>query len=499
MGLSLKNVRAIDDRIISLNSSLNKPEDAAASRYNFVYLSDSKRIIAYNSLYGTIATLDENAVPYLAGKPLANAPENIFTRLKEYLFIVPKDLDELKLYGEFFQLMQHSDIVAVMYCLTYACNLNCTYCCQADYNQGRLPSNDSDKILMKYILSLAQQKPTRLLHLDWIGGEPLLRKDALINQSECLMKWCSERDIEYQSQIFTNGTLITDSIAEQLSSLNIKAWTVTIDGDRTAHNSRRLMKNTKRSCYDLIFDGLKNLDRYRHNIYVRVNFDRKSAKSIPNLLDDLEREGLRENLKSIFFYNIEASSNSCRENVGNYPVTNSEYLKIFHELVELAISRGFPTGMGAPSPRYLYCGAPLHRGVAVDCNLNLFKCATSMGNPDYVVGHIGPEGVYDRNEKLENHWSGRSPWLMSPCKNCGLLPYCGAGCILMARKNKHGEPMSNCTGVNEGKMRQHILGYIKNKLNVRSLEPVLLPKCQTDRNTPFMHESLNQSQEIFSR
>jgi uncharacterized protein len=491
MGLSLRNVKAIDDRILTLNNDLQRPGEAAASRYNFLYKSDTNLILAYNSLYGTIATLDEEAARFLAGKPLEKVPQNIFKRLKEFLFIIPKNLDELKLYGEFYKLMQISDIVAVMYCLTYKCNLNCTYCCQADYNK-RLPlSKNADQILRNYICSLVEESPTRLLHLDWIGGEPLIRADTLIDQSRRLIEWCSSRDIEFQSQIFTNGTLITESIAESFTELNVKAWTVTIDGDRDTHNAHRLMRKTKQSCYDLVFSGLKNLVNYGHSIYVRVNFDRESAKSIPNLLDDLEREGIRESLSSIFFYNIEASSDSCRENVNPTLMTNSEYLNIFHELIELAMSRGFPTGMGAPSPRYLYCGAPLYRGVAVDCNLNLYKCATSMGNPDHVVGRIGPEGVYDRNDELENHWKGRTPWLMSPCKNCGLLPYCGAGCILMARKNKRGVPLPNCTGVNEVKLRQHILSYIKDKTGVRSLEPLLLPKCQTDRDTPFRHESLN--------
>ena len=92
--------------------------------------------------------------------------------------------------------------------LTAQCNLHCKHC----YVSAGL--NASDNLLTKDDILNAIYQIEPPAEIGFSGGEPLLRDDCLPMVREVVAKG-------YRCSLLTNGTLIDDSIAEELSALGV--------------------------------------------------------------------------------------------------------------------------------------------------------------------------------------------------------------------------------------------------------------------------------------
>jgi uncharacterized protein len=485
----LLGVKTLDERISAVNKRLCHPHDAVVSKFNFVYRSDTGQIFVYNILYGTIATVSTEGAAVLAGKSIEGITDTQFERLKKFMFIVPGELDELGFYSEQYKIMQfESESVPVVYCPTYTCDFECLQCFQDPGLKDLKVQPDAAAIIRRHICSLLEERHARLFDLAWMGGEPLLRFKWVVDESRYFKEWCVSRGIGFQCQIFTNGAIISERILDSFSGINIDAWQITIDGNREIHNARHPLLNKSGSCYDLIIAGMKRLLDRKQNIVLRIAVNREMMNDISGLLNDLEKAGLKNRLGRMYFYAMPMTGGTCQEHDAkqDYMSTNMEFTTLQDELMDLTIQKGFTVGFEEPAPRYVHCGAFLDRGIAVDGNLNLYKCAIHLGHPGLAIGKIGKDGIYDRNASIENNYMCRDPWLLEPCSSCGLLPGCGGGCVGKARKDSNGNVLSNCRGVSEKKLRQKILCYLEQKTSVRNLEPMIIPCCQNKPAQTFL-------------
>jgi radical SAM protein with 4Fe4S-binding SPASM domain len=102
--------------------------------------------------------------------------------------------------------------------MTFRCNLQCPHCyIDARESEGKGELNTSEgKMLIDQIAEVS--KPILILS----GGEPLLRKDIFE-----LARYATEKGLIVA--MGTNGTLISDSVAQELKSCGVKAVAVSID------------------------------------------------------------------------------------------------------------------------------------------------------------------------------------------------------------------------------------------------------------------------------
>lgn len=119
----------------------------------------------------------------------------------------------------------------VQWDITSACNLRCRHCrSESFYGDGSLERNLPLADVKAKIDDL-ERRGVRRIH--FLGGEPFVRKDM-----DEIVSYASSRDI--LCSINTNGTLITDDVAERIIRAGVFLLTFSLDGpDSESHDAIR--------------------------------------------------------------------------------------------------------------------------------------------------------------------------------------------------------------------------------------------------------------------
>lgn len=146
------------------------------------------------------------------------------------------------------------------------CNLKCVGCYSGAYAEnGRDPQRlDMDSI--DRIIQEARQYGTGLIV--WSGGEPAMIWDELYA--------VMEKHREQPFLMYTNGTLITEEMAEQMIALGNLAVAVSVEGDRELTTERRGCYRG-RPVYDLVMDCMRMLHNYGVLVGYSVTYTRRNA------------------------------------------------------------------------------------------------------------------------------------------------------------------------------------------------------------------------------
>jgi mycofactocin radical SAM maturase len=128
----------------------------------------------------------------------------------------------------------------VFWDVTYACNMRCSHCFSS---AGKASTNEltTDEAL-DLIDELAKIK---VFWIGFGGGEPLLRNDFLK-----LLEYATEKKI--QVTFSTNGFLIDECYAQELSKLGISYVQVSIDGCEHTHDALRGVKGSFRKAIECV-------------------------------------------------------------------------------------------------------------------------------------------------------------------------------------------------------------------------------------------------------
>ena len=139
--------------------------------------------------------------------------------------------------------------------ILHRCNLHCRHCYQDDY-QAQMNREDMLSVLDKYEAYIHVHDYEGQVNLT--GGEPLLHPDFMFLAAEV-------RKRHLRLGILTNGTLITEETAAQLSSLHPVFVQVSLDGPRRIHDGIRGEGN-----FDRALAGIDNLKH--RGVRVLVSF-----------------------------------------------------------------------------------------------------------------------------------------------------------------------------------------------------------------------------------
>lgn len=181
----------------------------------------------------------------------------------------------------------------VVFEVTDACNLNCTYCSVGDMYEGhderigQKINTDYAIALLKYIFSLKQRNDKDKLYISFYGGEALLNMKFIKEIVKVANYLNINKEIELIFTMTTNATLIhkyIDFLVEHRFNL-----LVSLDGNEYNH-SYRVYKNNKNNSFS---DVIRNIDSINKNypdyfsVYVNFNavlHDRNSVRSISEFI-----------------------------------------------------------------------------------------------------------------------------------------------------------------------------------------------------------------------
>lgn len=160
--------------------------------------------------------------------------------------------------------------------LTRNCNLKCTFCSQAEFRDCNVVDTD---LFIKNVLDIA--KP-RLLILT--GGEPLTK----LNELYKLLAYCKEHNIE--TGIFSNATLVTEKIANELKNLGLDWFRTSINGYCQEIHELSYPKGT----FNKTLQGIKFLKQAGIYVKARTTVTKNNQDYIEELVQLMYDIGIKE-------------------------------------------------------------------------------------------------------------------------------------------------------------------------------------------------------------
>ncbi|MBU1470994.1 MAG: radical SAM protein, partial [candidate division Zixibacteria bacterium] len=419
-----------------------------ASRFNLFFTYDDGTILGYNSRTQSLIECDRKEYQTYEEWSAGSIPnglneqecEQLNSELAKGGFLVEDNADELaqiRAQHNIARFMQRS--VGLTIGITHDCNLACTYCYEErsdDYlGEPEIP------LMLQLTQRLLDRSQANRLTVTWYGGEPLLNTRFLYAMSKRLQDLCSKRGIQYASGIVTNGTLLTRRTARTLLKHQVTSAQVTLDGPSEINDARRMYRNGKGSFNDIVQNIKQTCDLLKINI--RVNVDTRNVGTAKELLDVLEREGIKEKVL-VYFAPVNSLTAKCKTFVGHL-YRRRDFASIEVSLLAETLERGFRIDKSICLPRTMSMGCSMLSpySLAIDAKKQIQKCWMTLCNSDEAVGMLCAPQPEDKktveidlitsrttNSQIENmcKWMAHDPFSFSKCRQCSLLPSCMGSC-----------------------------------------------------------------------
>lgn len=198
-------------------------------------------------------------------------------------------------------------------CVTNRCNLNCEYC---SAESGPFASKKGEMTVAKIDSIFKELDLMNVPRVAVTGGEPFMRNDIL----EILEHFDK---YSFTKILNTNGNLITDKKASELSKLNLDRICVTLDGSRSeVHDSSR-----GRGSFKKTIEGIKNLQKYNLPVSTLFTLGKHNV-------DDLINTIRLNDLLGIDFMSVMVICPTGRANDGSILADKEHWYPVFLELTE---------------------------------------------------------------------------------------------------------------------------------------------------------------------
>lgn len=333
-----------------------------------------------------------------------------------------------------------SDYATFMVNVSQRCNLTCPYCYvkegHFDYAEvpiPRMPIKQAGNI----VEHIHRHFPgLRIYGYHFYGGEPLLNFNAIKTIVESAEEKAQETGTETDYHITTNGTLLTDEIADFMDKHRFTVY-YSIDSDETTHDELRKYRNGKGSYRDVS----RNLEllRDRTGVHLIGSSVVREDNSLTNALDKLMTTGASQ-------CKAERVRLKDEDPLALVDDAFAGYLEDIRELADLYIDQiaasRKPVDYRLTSKilqllthkrRDFFCPAG-DRMFGVSANGELYPCALHVGRPQSVLGSVeqGPD-----SEKVAAFRQKFSADGQAVCRTCWNRTLCGGGCSAMVDRFGH--------------------------------------------------------------
>ena len=279
---------------------------------------------------------------------------------------------------------------------TEQCNFRCTYCYE-DFQLGRMKPDTVEGI--RALLSNRIEELDQL-YISWFGGEPLAAADIMLDLSSHAARLAARHPkMSYRAGITTNGYFLSQQLLDQMASVRILDFQITLDGPREVHDQRRLRADGSGS-FDIIWSNLLLLKASQHpfKILIRVHFDRDTVDRLDPLIRDLQRELMTDPRFEVCFKSLlrMGGPNDDRLNVFSESEANEKRQTFMQKLY----------GGHVPEEEPFICYAAKPNALVIRADGTLAKCTVALNDPRNRVGFISRDGT------VEVDMSKYRPWLV---------------------------------------------------------------------------------------
>ncbi len=413
---TMKILKQGDSRVAKIINKKNLDKDKQFRLSRFVYpFSESGRHLVYSTFTKEAVELTDSewqALRQIKAAPVSYdfVAENELEQLAVSRYIVEENYDEIE---------QYKSVVFVLKTIartkpgyssyiiwpTSGCNARCIYCFEEGFRSRTMTTQTADRV----IEFIKQTKQSGKIQIKWFGGEPLLGHKLI----SYMCRKLRENDIDFESTMITNCSLVTEELAKEISELwNMKRIQVSLDGDKDDYEKRKRYYAPDKYNYETVIKGIRFLAAQGLKINLRCNVDSNNIDGLAAFVDQLKADiGNIENIN--LYLSPLFGVDKCRP--------SDELFAKMSDLTEYCRSIGLVK--------------TIHN---TDTKLKVNYCmADSM---DKTIG-IGPDGEFNNCDSLleQNVWGNifdgitdqkRFKELKSPvdidekCQSCCFLPKC---------------------------------------------------------------------------
>jgi uncharacterized protein len=386
----------------------------------FPHFNDPDSVILFSTKNASIIVVPASMVKDIeAGK----ITEEEKKTLSELGFLVRSREEERKEMLRYMDELNNADtIFAAKVVMNMDCNLACKYCFEGSRKGQFYMTKETADFFIDFTKKNSLQNKEEI-RITFYGGEPLMSVDLIAYISEKIKALAKDNGLTYNAYIVTNGTLLTQRVAERLKACGLEEASVTIDGPKDIHDICRPFKGGRGS-FDPIIRNLRDVADML-GIEVGGNFTKNNYRDFPLLLDYLLDNGLTpDRLSGVRFDPVTNETEGIvvsdfKDGCGSL---NEPWLfeaSIF--LREEILRRGYRMHNVVPMP----CLIDLRARVIINYDGSIYKCPGLIGREEYKVGDI-KTGIKDFriSHNLVN-------WKNEECLNCAYLPLCFGGCRYM--------------------------------------------------------------------
>ena len=282
-----------DSRVVEIAERLKLRPGTVYRLSRFVYpFETGGKILLKNTLTRQVYELEKSEWDALKnGTP----SEEMRDLLARYCFLVEKEYDEVSQYWLALNTLRAlqkrpSGISYYTVLPTTACNARCFYC----YEEGMRFRSMTEKTAEAVADFICRTKAEGSARIHWFGGEPLMGATTISR----ICKILRDKDVEFTSEITTNGTLLTPEIAQEAKELwNLKKAQVSMDGAREDYEARKRYIDPVHCNYDTAMRAVELFSDIGASVAVRCNFDEENFPRVEEFIEDCsKRFAGRENV-----------------------------------------------------------------------------------------------------------------------------------------------------------------------------------------------------------
>ena len=214
--------------------------------------------------------------------------------------------------------------------MTTACNFECKYCYE-DYKEQNHLNEESLVQTLEFIMNYGDKGK---ILLDFLGGEPLLKKDLIKQAVSYVKQEYPDRIVKYY--ITTNCSLMDD---EFISFMKENAFTVRLsfDGNKQTHDLNRIAKDGI-SCYESIVDNIYKVKNSGLRYSVRMTITENTIPFMYENICFLHEQGLNS-ICMIMDVNLELSESLLEVFKTKISMITEYYLNEFNNNAKFALDQ----------------------------------------------------------------------------------------------------------------------------------------------------------------
>lgn len=358
-----------------------------------------------------------------------------------------------------------NEIMHITIAISNMCNFHCAYCFERK-ELNHTKQVVTDEVRVKFITLLHDYIIVNLKHINgleitYFGGEPLLEYKYILDLNTMLLELSKKNHISFQSDMITNGYLLTRVRSKKLISQNCSRYQITIDGNKTLHNKRR-SPSPQVDSYTVILENAFNVCHNGGTCIIRINIDKTNQFELSSLIDDLIRFKNEYSNAKLFveIRKIEGTSDSFAD---------EEFQDLYYSILPRLIETNLfvlklPSGSFSP-----YCNAEyISNNISVDIFENIYQCWEHMfeemnkiSTLDEFIHKIKKDEIF--TIKLKQQYGEDINFLeltnnqYNQCIDCKYLAICKRGCP----RNRMEKISTTCNDLMQNKIKNEILLWEK--------------------------------------